>query len=105
MGELYAAAQQPVREAAAHAVEEVAVEERVVTTIVPEPAPVPARDAGARAAAEAADEEDIEGARLIALNMALNGQSRAETDRYLAENFDLSNRSALLDEVYATVDG
>jgi hypothetical protein len=37
--------------------------------------------------------------------MALNGQSRAETDRYLAENFDLSNRSALLDEVYATVDG
>ncbi|MBA3328114.1 MAG: hypothetical protein H0T43_07415 [Solirubrobacterales bacterium] len=49
--------------------------------------------------------EDVEGARLIALNMALNGQSRAETDRYLAENFDLADREALLDEVYATVDG
>jgi len=50
-------------------------------------------------------DEDVEGARLIALNMALNGQSRAETDRYLAENFDLGDRAALLDEVYATVDG
>ncbi|MBI5103675.1 MAG: DivIVA domain-containing protein [Solirubrobacterales bacterium] len=48
---------------------------------------------------------DIEGARLVALNMALNGTSRAETDRYLAENFDLSDRDALLDEVYATVEG
>jgi len=52
-----------------------------------------------------AADEDVEGARLIALNMALNGQSRAETDRYLAENFDLSDRAALLDEVYATVEG
>jgi len=60
--------------------------------------------AGAGAGAAAADEE-LEGARLIALNMALNGQSRAETDKYLAENFDLSDRSALLDEVYATVEG
>jgi DivIVA domain-containing protein len=47
---------------------------------------------------------DVEGARLIALNMALNGQSRDETDRYLAENFDLADREILLDEVYATVD-
>jgi hypothetical protein len=37
--------------------------------------------------------------------MALNGQSREETDKYLAENFDLSDRAALLDEVYATVEG
>jgi DivIVA domain-containing protein len=43
---------------------------------------------------------DVEGARLIALNMALNGQSREETDRYLAENFDLADRQSLLDEVY-----
>jgi hypothetical protein len=61
-------------------------------------------------AAQAAPTEDggddeLEGARLIALNMALNGQSRAETDKYLAENFDLSDRTALLDEVYATVEG
>jgi DivIVA domain-containing protein len=47
---------------------------------------------------------DTEGARLVALNMALNGTSRQETDRYLAENFDLADRAGLLDEVYATVE-
>jgi hypothetical protein len=67
--------------------------------------PAPAADGGSVAAAAAADDDDVEGARLIALNMALNGQSREETDKYLAENFDLSNRAALLDEVYATVEG
>ena len=47
---------------------------------------------------------DVEGARLIALNMALNGQSREETDRYLAENFDLSTTATrLLDDVYSRV--
>jgi DivIVA domain-containing protein len=47
--------------------------------------------------------EDLEGARLVALNMALNGTPREETDRYLAENFDLEDRQHLLDEVYASV--
>jgi len=47
--------------------------------------------------------EDIEGARLVALNMALNGTPREETDRYLAENFELDDRQQLLDEVYASV--
>ena len=47
--------------------------------------------------------DDSEGARLIALNMALNGTPREETDRYLAENFQLEDRRALLDEVYARV--
>jgi hypothetical protein len=37
--------------------------------------------------------------------MALNGTSREETDHYLEENFDLLDRRALLDEVYATVEG
>jgi hypothetical protein len=49
--------------------------------------------------------DDSEGARLIALNMALNGTPREETDRYLAENFQLADRSTLLDEVYASVEG
>ena len=49
--------------------------------------------------------EDVEGARLIALNMALDGTSREETDRYLAENFKLSDRAGLLDEVYESVNG
>jgi hypothetical protein len=53
---------------------------------------------------EAAAGDDTEGARLIALNMALNGTPRDETDRYLAENFELSDRVQLLDEVYASVD-
>ncbi len=47
---------------------------------------------------------DLDGARLIALNMALNGESRAETDRYLAENFRLADRQKLIDEVYAAIE-
>jgi hypothetical protein len=59
----------------------------------------PAADAGSTAELDG----DIEGARLIALNMALNGTPREETDRYLADNFALSDRPRLLDEVYASV--
>ncbi len=59
--------------------------------------------------ADGADEsqttdDDSEGARLIALNMALNGTSRADTDRYLADNFRLRDRAALLDDVYAAIE-
>jgi DivIVA domain-containing protein len=62
-------------------------------------------EAVAEAVAEvAAESDDTEGARLIALNMALNGTPREETDRYLADNFQLADRSALLDEVYASVE-
>ena len=57
------------------------------------------------AEAPAADGDDAEGARLIALNMALNGTPREETDRYLAENFELNDREGLLNEVYARVGG
>ncbi len=48
---------------------------------------------------------DDDGARLIALNMALNGTPREEADRYLAENFKLTDRRGLLDDVYSSVDG
>jgi DivIVA domain-containing protein len=75
------------------AAEEVFVEETVVVETV---APVEAEVAPV--------ESDTEGARLVALNMALNGTSREETDRYLSENFDLADRGGLLDEVYATVE-
>jgi len=44
---------------------------------------------------------DEEGARLIALNMALNGTPREETEAYLAENFSLADPEGLLDDVYA----
>jgi len=62
----------------------------------PEPEPEPE-------SAKANQGGDSEGARLIALNMALNGSPREETDRYLAEHFDLDDRSRMLDEVYARV--
>ena len=52
-----------------------------------------------------AGDQDLEGARLIALDMALNGSPREETDEYLAQNFDLADRKRLLDEVYAAVEG
>ena len=50
------------------------------------------------------DNGDVDGARLVALNMALSGESRAATDRYLAEHFRLSERQALIDEVYAAIE-
>jgi len=96
------------------------------------PAPSPAASVAAAAAAEAAQApepeievdvveiveieeveiqastgggDDSEGARLVALDMALGGSTREETDRYLAEHYDLDDRAGLLDEVYATVEG
>jgi len=49
--------------------------------------------------------QDIDGARLVALNMALNGDSREVTARYLAEHFDVAEPERLLDEVYAAIEG
>ncbi len=49
--------------------------------------------------------EDLDGARLVALNMALSGEPREQTDRYLADSFQLSDRAKLLDEVYAAIEG
>jgi DivIVA domain-containing protein len=95
-----AAAPEPPRAAAS--------EEAAPTAAAPADAPAekePTVERPAEAPAGSTDDEDVEGARLIALNMALNGTARDETDRYLAENFDLSDRAALLDEVYASVEG
>ena len=47
------------------------------------------------------EDADAEGARLIALNMALSGTPREETARYLRENFELDDADGLLDDVYA----
>jgi hypothetical protein len=56
------------------------------------------------AAAATAENGDVDGARLVALNMALNGESRADTERFLAENFQLAEREKLIEEVYAAID-
>jgi DivIVA domain-containing protein len=69
------------------------------------PSPPVAQPAQPAAAAQAPAGNDLDGARLIALNMALNGESRADTERYLAENFELPDRLKLVDEVYAAVEG
>jgi DivIVA domain-containing protein len=62
----------------------------------PEPEPVPP---------PAATNGDAAAARIVALDMALSGTPRDETDRYLAEHYDLPDREALLDEVYAAAGG
>jgi DivIVA domain-containing protein len=78
----------------------------------PEPPPEPER-AAAPEPAVAPDppathepkDGDSAAARIVALDMALSGTSREDTDRYLAENYDLADRAALLDEVYAAAGG
>jgi F0F1-type ATP synthase membrane subunit b/b' len=57
------------------------------------------------APSEPAPTSDLDGARLVALNMALNGDSRQDTGRYLAENFEIAEPERLLDEVYAAIEG
>jgi DivIVA domain-containing protein len=64
----------------------------------PEPDPVPP-------AAAAPKNGDSAAARIVALDMAFSGAQREEIDRYLAENYDLPDRAALLDEVYAAAGG
>jgi cell division septum initiation protein DivIVA len=51
------------------------------------------------------DSSDLDSARLVALNMALNGDSREDAERYLAENFTLADRGKLIDEVFAAIEG
>jgi DivIVA domain-containing protein len=63
-----------------------------------EPAAAPA---GEPAPSKPAVNGDDAGARLIALNMALDGKPREETARFLAEQFGLADAEALLDDVYA----
>ena len=66
--------------------------------------PPEAAEPGVHVDPEAPDNGDLDGARLIALNMALNGESREDADRYLAEHFQLADRAKLIDEVYAAIE-
>jgi DivIVA domain-containing protein len=45
--------------------------------------------------------DDVEAARLVALDMALGGTPREETEKYLAEHYSLADPGAVLDDVYA----
>jgi DivIVA domain-containing protein len=44
---------------------------------------------------------DVVGARIVALEWFTSGRSREDVDRFLADNYDLPDRAALLDEVDA----
>jgi DivIVA domain-containing protein len=74
-----------------------------------EPAAAPALAEPAEPAAPATEPHaapppangDAAAARIVALDMALSGTPRDETDRYLAEHYDLPDRESLLAEVYA----
>ncbi len=82
--------------------------ENALDSAMAAPAPEPVLQQQAPPATEQlqpAGGPDLDGARLIALNMALNGESRTDTERYLAENFELPDRLKLIDEVYAAIEG
>jgi hypothetical protein len=70
----------------------------------PEAPPPRQRIAGGSGPGEV-DSGDLDSARLVALNMALNGDSREDAERYLAENFTLADRGKLIDEVFAAIEG
>lgn len=76
-------------------VEEPEPEPEAEAVAEPEPEPEPEPDEFP----ERADDE--EAARLVALDMALGGQPRDETERYLAEHYVLAQPDRLLDDVYA----
>jgi vacuolar-type H+-ATPase subunit H len=64
--------------------------------------PASAPTADTTAPAGSADED---AARLVALNMALNGKRRDEVEKHLSEHYDLSDQASLVDEVFASVEG
>jgi chromosome segregation ATPase len=64
-----------------------------------------ASEEASTATAPAPANGDTAAARIVALDMALSGTPRDETDRFIAEHYDLRDRAALLDEVYAAAGG
>jgi hypothetical protein len=72
---------------------------------LPPPTPPTPTVPSSSLAQSATENGDLDGARLVALNMALNGDSREATDRYLAENYEVADRAKLLDEVFAAIEG
>ena len=72
--------------------------------LIPEPTPPP--DEGtppsiAAAADPAAKSDDATSARLVAMNMALNGDSREAIEAHLAEHYAISDAGAIVDDVLA----
>lgn len=76
---------------------------------VPEPSPpldeadppAPEPPAGDATAENGERSSDKAAARLVAMKMALDGAPREEIDAHIAQNYDVSNRDKLLDDVLA----
>jgi DivIVA domain-containing protein len=63
-------------------------EEPALAAVDEAPAPAPGRS------------RDVEGARIVAFERALSNAPREETDRFLAERYDLPDRAALIEDAY-----
>jgi DivIVA domain-containing protein len=72
-------------------------EDEEPVAVEPEPEPEPA----VPEPEPQAKPDDEEAARLVALDMALAGTPRDETEQYLAEHYTLADPGAILDDVYA----
>jgi DivIVA domain-containing protein len=77
------------------------VEDEPALAAVDEAAPAVAEPDAARAGRS----QDVAGAQLVAYQWALDGRSREETDRYLAEQFDVPDRAALIEQAYRAAPG
>ena len=75
--------------------------------IVPEPTPPPDEGTPPAVATNgatpdaAAKSDDAAGARLVAMNMALDGASREDIEAHLASNYDLADPGSIADDVLA----
>jgi DivIVA domain-containing protein len=76
-------------------------EDPALTAIEEAPEPAPDATTEAAPAAPVGRSTDEAGARIVALQWAMDGRSQAETDAYLAEHYDLPDRAALLEQVYS----
>jgi hypothetical protein len=67
------------------------------------PAKPPMDAAPAEAAGSSVGAPDLDAARIVALNMALDGKPRDEVAGYLRDELGVTDSDALLDDVYARV--
>ena len=67
---------------------------------VSEPGAAPESEPAAWEPDEPRSGAELDGARMVALNMALNGVPREDTQHHIESNFELDDVHSLLDEVY-----
>jgi outer membrane biosynthesis protein TonB len=73
--------------------------------VVPEPEPPPDEGTPPSPEPPANGPGDEAAARLVAMKMALDGASREDVERHLADSYGLADRARLLDDVFSRVPG